>query len=247
MIPALSHPVYTKLVRAYVRLSVRGHFNRVWLHNDEMGSDDMGAVGPTILYATHVSWWDGYLMLMLSEHLGLEFRVMMLSRELSKYQFLRYTGAFGIDPNSAGDIRASLRYASDELLLQPARALVIFPAGEIRPFTERPLLFKPGVAQLAHSAAPVLARSVAIALEHRQSQHPEAFLRLGQARQISQGQVPMRDLLPLLQADLSQQADALATDLRLNQFENYKSIVSGVPGVNQMWDFLRGKAKLSLQ
>ena len=222
-------------MRSYVRSSLRGHFGAVRVRLD---SPDPRPT-PTLLHATHVSWWDGYLGLAVAEGLGLDLRVMMLASELHKYAFLRYGGAFGFDPASPGDVRAVLRYSAACLGGVGPVALLVFPAGGIGPPQARPLPYRPGAAQVALQAAPVSVRAVAWRLEHRADQRPEALVRVGPPRFVVPGPVSLRPLAEAMRADLTLEADRLEADLRESRLEGYRPWLRGRASVAENWDAVR--------
>ena len=92
-----------------------------------------------------------------------------LEENLSKYRFLRYLGAFGVDRGHARGALESLRYAALQLQQPKARGLMMFPAGDIGSPFQRPAPYQSGAASLASQiakTAPIAVRSVAIRLEH---------------------------------------------------------------------------------
>ena len=239
MIEAEDHALLEPFWKWYIQNSVRGHFDAVRLHLEQ--PDAMPT--PTLWQATHVSWWDGYLGVLLSGHLGLQHRVMMLEENLAKYRFLRFVGAFGVERGNARGALESLRYASAELQQSTARGLMMFPAGDIGSPFQRPAPYQAGAASLAlqiAKAAPIAVRSVAIRLEHLGAQKPEALLRVSAPR-IVVGGVSTKDLSALLQADLERETLALQTDLEMGTLGHYAVMLRGAGGVQQGWDAVRRK------
>lgn len=236
MLEALSHPVLTPLVRAYLLSTVRGHFADVRVYLDEPVTP-----GPTIFFATHQSWWDGHLILALCQHLRLEFRVMMLEQNLYKYGFLRYAGAFGVNRSSVASVRAALRYSVSQLESKLPTALLLFPAGEIgNPFV-RPIPFESGLASLvlmcARAGIPIQIRALALRLEHGLEARPSALMRLGGVSEIQAGTAS--SLTESLSAELTLQANRLQEDLIENNLHGYQPIMRGLPSAQQGWDSLR--------
>lgn len=239
MIHADDHPLLTPFWKWYIANSVRGHFDAVRLHLEQ---PDL-APTPTLWQATHISWWDGYLGVLLSGHLGLQHRVMMLEENLSKYRFLRFVGAFGVERGSARGALESLRYAAAELQHEQARGLMMFPAGDIGSPYQRPAPYQAGAASLAvqiAKSAPIAVRSVAIRLEYLGASKPEALLRVSAPRIVAAG-VNTRDLSVLLQRDLEIETAGLQTDLETGQLGEYGLMLRGAGGVQQGWDALRRK------
>lgn len=234
MIPAEQHPAASPLVERYILASLRGHFSSLRLRVESPDTTPTA----TLFHATHVSWWDGYLALAVARSQGLSVRVMMLERELRRYGFLRYAGAFGFDPGRPADVRAALAYAARQLLEAGPVAVTLFPAGEIVPADRRPLAYRPGAAMLLRLSAPAPARALAWRLEHLGAQHPVAVARLGPPRRAVPGQ-DRRALERLLCADLEREADAVAADLRDGRLGEYATILPGRASVAERWDAAR--------
>jgi 1-acyl-sn-glycerol-3-phosphate acyltransferase len=121
------------LASALLRIAFRRNF-----HSIRVFGDFTNLPTKVILVSNHLSWWDGFLLLYLTEHLlKRTFYVAMLERELSSRKFLRWLGAFSINPESS---RRSVRYI-DSLITNPwPLAVALFPQGEIRP--DDPTLFQ---------------------------------------------------------------------------------------------------------
>ena len=239
MIHADDHPLLEPFWKWYIANSVRGHFDAVRLHLEQ--PDPIPT--PTLWQATHVSWWDGYLGVLLSGHLGLTHRVMMLNENLSKYRFLRFAGAFGVERGNARGALESLRYASAELQHAKARGLMMFPAGDIGSPFERPAPYQAGAASLAvqvAKTAPIAVRSVAIRLEHLGASKPEALLRVSAPRIVTSG-IRTKDLSALLQRDLERETALLQTDLETGKLEGYAVMLRGAGSVQESWDAVRRK------
>lgn len=237
MIHAENHPQFTPFWRWYITNSIRNHFDAVRVSIAQPDAQPT----PTLLQATHISWWDGYLGVALAAHLGLEYRVMMLEENLNKYRFLRFAGAFGVNRGSARGALGSLRYAAAELEVSPPRGLLMFPAGDIGSPHRRPAPYQSGAASLALMVAknkPVAVRSVAIRLEHRGAAKPEALLRVSSPRTVTGG-MKTPELSALLQTDLERETDALKTDLERDDLSGYALMLRGTGGMQQLWDDMR--------
>jgi hypothetical protein len=240
MIEAENHPILTAFWRWYITNSVRGHGNTVRLCIEKPDA----APTATLWHGTHVSWWDGYLGVILAQHLNLEYRVMMLEENLAKYKFLRYAGAFGINRGNARGALESIRYAASELQLSAPhkpRGLLMFPSGEIGSPHVRPMPYESGAAALAVQVAKekeLAVRALAIRLEHLTDAKPDVFMRLGAPRLVQAG-IKTSSLVELMRDDLEREANALHDDLLRGQLERYNVILSGSLNVQQGWDAFR--------
>jgi 1-acyl-sn-glycerol-3-phosphate acyltransferase len=235
MIEAVTHPMFTPLFEGYNLNAVRGHFTSVRVL---IRQPDPRPI-PTLIHATHVSWWDGHIGLCVARTMKLDFRVMMLESELKKYGFLRYSGAFGFTPGSAGSVKNAIRYAAHQL--EQPRLLLMFPSGQILPASHRPIPFQAGVASMALRAAQefgqVNVRAMALRFEHRGHARPEAFARLGSPRVVTTG--TLSSLTATLRDDLTLEADALEADLNGDRLESYRETLRGFASAQEGWDAVR--------
>ncbi len=236
MLEALTHPILTPLVRSYLLSTVRGHFAdvRVYFEQPVLSM-------PTIFFATHQSWWDGHLILALTQFLKLEFRVLMLEQNLAKYGFLRYAGAFGVNRASVASVRAALRYSRAQLEADVPRMVLMFPSGEIMSPFARPMVFESGLASLVlmcqKAGVKVQVCPLAMRLEHGLEARPSALMRVGAAFNVSE--VGVSSLTSALSIELTLQADRLHQDLLHDNLKGYAPILRGVPSAQQGWDFVR--------
>jgi 1-acyl-sn-glycerol-3-phosphate acyltransferase len=229
VIAEIIHPVGTPLLRASLLASTARHFAAV--HLMVRAPDPIPR--PTLILATHVSWWDGHLALAVTRALRLDFRVFMLSRELRRFPFLRYAGGFGFEPRDAADVRAAMRHGAHLLGGTLSVGLLLFPSGEIvRPGAEQP--FRPGGAWLASQAAPTRVRPLALRLAHGGLPKPEAYLRLGAAREIPTG-VRWRELTETLHDDLTAEAVDLDRDVASGDLAGYRPALPSLPTAPELW------------
>lgn len=115
------------------------------------GLDEARAVAsarPVLFAATHVAFWDAFVLLVLDAALGTEGYAVMDAENLCRVPFFTRLGAV---PLQRGRPRSGL-VAAAARLDRPGRALWVFPQGEPRPAHLRPLGFRPGVRLLARLA-----------------------------------------------------------------------------------------------
>lgn len=135
-------------------------------------------VGPVILAATHVSWWDGLIAILLDETLGTEGRAWMDAANLERFAFFRWCGAFGVDRHSPGGVRAGLHAAANSLTA-PGDALWIFVQGRQRPAHLRPLGLERGVEVVARRSGATVV-PVALTFGFREAPVPAAVVEFGE-------------------------------------------------------------------
>lgn len=120
-----------------------------------------------VLAANHHSWWDSYLLPVLLERGGREFRILVSDRRLREFGFFRRVGAL-----EASRPRRALS------ALKRKEAVIVFPEGELRPPGGLGPLHR-GAVWLAEKAevplVPVAARVVM-----RGQEFPEAYLVFGE-------------------------------------------------------------------
>ena len=164
--------------------------------------------GGAVIAANHQSWWDGYVLGSLSVRTGHEPVIVMTSRQLSRFPFLRTVGAV-----SAAELREASRRT------RAGAHSVIFPEGTLGHGASIGPLHG-GAAWLAHtSGTPLIPTAVRVTL--RGEPLPEAFVRYGAP--VSPGD----DLAAAIQATL----DALEADLSAcdpeAQVPGYRTVLRG--------------------
>jgi 1-acyl-sn-glycerol-3-phosphate acyltransferase len=189
--PARKTPLLEALIyRTLVRPPLRRTFDRVALNPEApRPRPDI----PTLIYANHPSWWDGYMAFLLSDELWrCESYLMMEEAQLERYSFFQYCGVFGVDRANPRVGMRAVAYAAELLQKRSQRVVWIFPQGEITPNDHRPLSTYAGAAHIAKRVVAahgsVRCIPMAIRLEFMGEQRPEALLRLGPAH-VVMGQV----------------------------------------------------------
>jgi len=164
------------LARRYARRRARRELDGVWVAGlDEARA--LAAAGPVIFAATHVSWWDAFMVVLADTALGTTSHCLMDAENLARLPFFGWIGAIPIDRSGGSKARAGLRRAA-ELTAAPHAALWIFPQGRQRPAHLRPLGLQPGVELLARLCkAPVV--PVSLSYQFREGERPAALLRFG--------------------------------------------------------------------
>lgn len=126
--------------KLYTIWKIRRNFHKVFI-NGEFADRQL----PVLMISNHISWWDGFW----AEYLNLKvfhrkfFYFMMLEEQLTKNNFLNYTGGFSIKKKSKSIIE-TLKYTAG--LLEDNRNLVlIFPQGEIQSLYYNSVQFDKGL------------------------------------------------------------------------------------------------------
>lgn len=172
----------------YVTRLFKRHFHAMTLLGEPPQPD---AALSLLLLPNHSTWWDGFFIHLLNKKI-LRRRpyVMMLEEQLARYPFFTRLGVFSINPRSAADTRASLRYAAN-VLQERTNLLAIFPQGELLPWEKRPLAYKRGletILRLHEGCVNLL--PLAIRTEFLGEQKPSAFFLFGESLRASRDALP---------------------------------------------------------
>jgi chlorobactene lauroyltransferase len=224
------------IYRTLVRPSLRRAFVRVALG----GVDPFDPLAlPTLFYANHPSWWDGYLAFLLSyEHWQRDGYIMMEEDQLARYSFFRRCGAFSVDRHDPREGMRSVAYTAQLLVRHPQRVAWIFPQGEITPNDRRPLRTYSGAAHIAKRATPIRCAPVAFRYEFGTEQRPEALIRIG-TRHVVIGPVNVKNLQREMDERLLREVDQLRDDTVNGATASYTTILAGRESINMRWDRLR--------
>ncbi|GAB4438467.1 MAG: lysophospholipid acyltransferase family protein [Chloroflexi bacterium OHK40] len=225
----------------FARWSLWRSFDHVWLQQHGPLPDPRD--GPLVLYLTHSSWWDGYLMYVIHRMvLGGRFdaHLMMEERQLRAYRFFTWSGAFSVNRHDPDEAQRSLQYAAGLLRggIRP-RALFIFPQGKIVPADRRPLVTYPGVARIIALVGEVQLCPVALRYEFLGQQWPHAFMRLGPVHRAA-NPADIDGTLADLTARLTAASDALRDDVVATRLDRFRPLLRGRRGIDQTFAaFLR--------
>lgn len=200
MLPARRRRVLGFLLTAYIRWSLRRHFERILLFGDRPEYATDGAY-PLIFFSNHQTWWDGFLEVPLSRHHGQQLSLMMEEANLRRFQAFRSVGVFGVDLTTTSGRSVALLHAAKLLRSgHPRRALYLYPHGRLLAPHEPWPDFQGGVAELLRLCPAARAVPVAKELFHGKFRDPEAWLQLGP---------PIRGDSPQLEAALHDAVAAL--------------------------------------
>lgn len=237
--PARKSRVHEALIyRLVARPAIRRAFHRIAItapHGEDWSSL------PTIFYANHVSWWDGYIAFFLfDERWHSEGYLMMEEPQLRRYRFFQRCGCFSVDRHDGREAMRSVAYAASLLRSKPGRMVWIFPQGEIQPYDRRPLVTYAGAAHIARRAGRVRCVPVALRFEFFGEQRPEALIRLGASHVVEHADA--KSLHADMDRRLLDEVESLRDDTLSGATARYETALAGRSSVNVLWDRLRGKA-----
>lgn len=202
MIPSRRSTLFTRWFTRHARGRLRSTFGRILVHGRERAVA-LGKDAPLLVLANHTSWWDPLVALFLADLLELEAYAMMNARNLERLPFFGLVGAFGVDLDDARDGARAVRHAA-RLLVEPRRAVWIFPEGEERS-AFAPLELRPGAVYVARRAAGALVVPIAVRYVFAGTEAPDLWISIGAPL------TPMNDA-PVAVAVLEQR-DAIAGEL----------------------------------
>jgi 1-acyl-sn-glycerol-3-phosphate acyltransferase len=207
LIPARRSPLFEAWFGRTVEGRLRASFSSLRL----AGAEHVVAAStsPILLFGNHSSWWDALVMFHLSRHFGLEGHAMMDAANLQRLPFFALIGAFGVDMRDARGRAGSLRYAV-KLLDRPRRMVLLFPQGTERPFTARPLGFRPGTAEISRLCPRAAAVPFALRYEHGAEERPRIYVRFGAPIASSRDSTALRERH---EAAVTELLDAIDRDL----------------------------------
>lgn len=200
------------------------------------------ATEPLILYATHGSWWDAALSIVLSiPVLGLRSYGMMEYKQLTRYRFFRQVGMFSVvreDPSSA---MQSIRYAAS-LLADTGNSLWMFPQGTLVHQEERPIICEPGLGILARSIGTVWMCPVAYRYELLREQRGEVRVLFGTPHRVTWDQShSIRAVTEECSERLTALADEVRRDALHEQRDDYAVFLRGPRSMEQRFDAILGR------
>lgn len=179
----MTAPHISPSVLGFFRRIVRGYFRRHFRAVRIAGASRLSSIAPgtpLIVFANHSSWWDPMVCVLLAHRLlpQRSHFAPMDAAALERYAILKRIGIFPVEMNTARGAAQFLRTGL-ELLAHDA-VLWITPQGRFSDPRERPLVFKPGLAKLAHRAGPeCMVLPLAIEYTFWDERLPETLLEFG--------------------------------------------------------------------
>lgn len=233
VIAARSDRVFGLAVR-YFRHYLRRHFHALRIVRGSRPA--IGADEPAIICATHPSWWDPLVMVLLSAALfpGRRGYGPMEQAALGRYGFFPKLGIFGIDPESQAGARRFLGI-SNRVLDLPGGMLWVTAQGSFTDPRTRPIALRPGVAHLARRRGPGAVIPLALEYPFWNERPPEALAHFGTPLPFDPETGPAA-WNERLQAALAETADQLARAARSRDPARFETLVAGRTGVGGIYD-----------
>lgn len=200
-IPARESLLIIRLFGWYTKWLFRHRFNKVWMKQTYSPGPD----SKTIYYLNHSSWWDGIIPLLLNQYLFRQkARAMMDRRQMTRYRFFRWLGAFSVNLDSPrGSIRP-LRYAVESMQRENS-SLFIYPEGKMVPFTSDKPEFRGGLSWLCRQLSEVDVVPVGIYIHTIRHNKPELHISIGKAIDTESGRESKEGLQQVLELALQEE------------------------------------------
>lgn len=148
MIKARHHKVIYPLFKWLSQFLIKRNFTSVCINGTYA---DNGK--PVLVIANHVSWWDGFWVMLLNlKVIKRKFHFMMLEDQLEKHWYFKFSGGFSVKKKSRSVID-SINY-SIELLQQPENMVLMFPQGQIHSMHNNIVPFEKGVKRIIQNVLP---------------------------------------------------------------------------------------------
>ncbi len=229
---------------ALMKPAVRGSFAHVWVQY--VGALPSPTAGALLVYLNHSAWWDLYMTAVIDyEILRRRFDSygMMEERQLRRYRFFTWMGAFSVHRQDRQEAQRSLRYISHVLAVRRGRALFLFPQGSILPNDQRPLRVYPGTARIAQQVLaqgmPVQLLPITLRYEFRGEQRPDVFVRVGPVQQLAaHSTVAVPDLTQQIGEQLTASLDALRAQVVAGDLHRFALLLRGREGIDRSFDRL---------
>jgi len=234
LIEAKKNKGFEIIFNIYNKYLLKKNFFKIHLLNNELFLNRNKEL-PSVIFANHSNWWDGLIAYYLSYHLWkCDAYMMMDLKQMKKYRFFKWIGAFSVNKESNTDSVKSLNYSID-LIKDNSKVLWIFPQGEMKHHDLRPINFQKGIMKILEKSGQVNLFALVFNYEFLMQQRPEVFIKIMPIDYLN-GNNPtdLSDLKNILTDNLDKQK----SDIINVRFDNYKEILKGKNSRNQIIDKL---------
>lgn len=239
MIYSKKNSLFESIFAVYLKRLMRNHFHKIHLSDGRIIDKSPLSI-PTIIYANHSNWWDGFVAFYLARFVfRIDSYLMMDIEQMKKYKQFKRLGVFSVDKNSAKETMEAINHAA-ELLAGKNRYLWIFPQGEMLPNNSRPLKFQKGAAVIASKLGRVNLVPMALKYEFVSEQRPEIFIRFGETEIVDSGSINKDKLTEKMRQKLTILLDKLDSDIASYSINDFKTIFTGKESRNKTVDRISG-------
>lgn len=225
MIPARKNAAFNFALRPVMNGVLRRRFHNVRV----AGAGHLEALDPSqpiVGCVNHTNWWDGFVLYALSHALvAHDIHLAMEERNLRRYPFFPWMGAFGLDLENPG---AGLRYAVRLLRGAPGRLAWMFVQGRLAP-AHVPVVAKGGSLWLAEKAGARVLPAV-IRYEWLAESRPTVLIRIGAA-------LPAETAADALSAVMNTLFSEIGAALDPVDLTEYQPLFKPRMSMNRRWDY----------
>jgi 1-acyl-sn-glycerol-3-phosphate acyltransferase len=231
MIPAQKDPLRDSILYWALKRMLRKNFHAIRASGMEH-LRGLEKTRPTIAFANHSNWWDGFVIFLLARfQRKKDFYCMMEEKQMKHYPFFSWLGAFSIDLDNSLRAAGTIRYTCN--LLRTNRTLIwIFPQG-VMGLPDEPIEPRPGIDFLAKKFSNAQMLPMVMQFGFEREQHPYAYARIGEpylATENSDARIE-QELTKLLQQ--------LNADVKARDFAEYEMILSSGVSMNKRWEWVK--------
>lgn len=179
MIEAKHNKFIRKLFNLYINNKLKSNFSHFYSTN-RLPSFDVQK--PILVLQNHFSWWDGFFSDLVYRKYFYNYKIymMILESTLNKYKFFKYLGAYSINKFKPRDTLATLHYTK-QLLTQKNTFLVIFPTGELLPYSLTKIKFKTGIEKFIISKEyDFFILPLSFKIQYENASKPNVYFRFGE-------------------------------------------------------------------
>lgn len=221
----------------YSRRYLRRHFHS--LRVSRAGLPPRHSDAPLVIFSNHASWWDPLLWLALKAEFFPARRAFspIDAAALTRYKILRRLGFFGVEQKTGRGAIQFLRIA-EKILGETGHILALTPQGRFADPRERPVRFEPGLGHLAARVGGAVFLPMASEFIFWEERLPEILVRFGPPIVTDQiGDAQSATLL--FEQELEAVQDALATEVKRRDPNDFQMILRGGAGQGGVYDWYR--------
>lgn len=200
---------------------------------------------PQLIVLNHSAWWDPLICFALAKMIGPErlHYAAIDANAVSKYEFFKKLGFFGVEPDSVRGAVDFLR-TGEAILSQPDHTLWVTAQGRFVDVRTRPLGLRSGVGHLAARVTNCHIIPIAVEYSFWNERTPEALIRIGSPL-TSQPHLQLtgKQWTADIEEALTKNLDILNHETMSRDPAMFESLLSGKAGIGGIYDrWRRAKA-----
>jgi len=167
----------------YINRLLRKNFSNFFLVNilPELPKDQSLVITPN-----HFSWWDGFFVHEINKIIFKKnLYILMLQKQLERFWFFRYCGAYSIQPDNPVSISKTIKYTNG-ILVTPENAVAFYPQGDIESFDKKPIKLKTGLNLFLNNRKNCTVLPIAFKIQYYDEKYPSIIFRAGRVLQVEE-------------------------------------------------------------